>query len=97
MSQNSPFSTVKLFFVIHKNGYFTGKKCDKNDFSEFLGHFLLHSCYLDNKKKFFFANLNFPLTTQTPVKQNRYPRTITEKHIRYSNIRSTMLEGELCV
>ena len=59
-SQNSPFSTVKLFFVFHKNGYFTGKKCDKNVSSEFLGHFFFHSCYLA-KEIFFFANLNFPL------------------------------------
>ena len=52
-SQNSPFSTVKVFFVIPKKGYFTGKKCDKIIFSEFLGYFLLHSCYLDLKKKNF--------------------------------------------
>ena len=31
-------------------------------FSEFLGHFLLHSCYLDKEIFFFFANLNCPLS-----------------------------------
>ena len=52
-SQNSPFSTVKFFFVFRKNSYFTGKKCDKNVFSVFLSYFLLHYCYLDKEKKIF--------------------------------------------
>ena len=54
-------SPLWSFFVIQKNGYSTAKKCDKNVFSSFLGHFLLHSCLLF--RICFVANPNFPLKT----------------------------------